>query len=134
METLTKIFKGVAHHMLSPTMIIMMAVMALPALTMAAPVASVAGGLTIGDWGLALADHYATMFTASFTEGGTIYEMLSNVFNGEVAANGYEWGSAHAHGGAPVFSPEQSLALETQADRFGLTFEEYSRGWQPGNH
>lgn len=87
-------FGKVAKHVFSPTMLIMMTVMALPAVAAAAPL----GTATIGDLGMGLVDHYITMFSAPFTETQVMADIFTNTASGDLAASSYELGGAHAHG------------------------------------
>lgn len=89
---LVSAFTKVAKHILSPTMLIMMAAMALPAVAAAVP----AGSLTLGDWGLSTLDHYISMFKAPFTQAGAIGDVFSNAASGKFAG-AYELGSQTAH-------------------------------------
>ena len=89
--------KWVGHHLFSPTMIFMMVAMALPGVAAAAT--AVSAKATLGDIGLAVFDHYKTMFIAPFTEFGTVTDAFSSAAQGNWAAGSYELG-AHAHGAA----------------------------------
>lgn len=94
-NSLTEAFTGAAKHLFAPTMIIMMTVMAFPAVAAAAP----AGAATLGDLGMGLLDHYGTMFAAPFTETEMLGDVINNTMNGDLAASSYELGGTHHHGG-----------------------------------
>ncbi len=88
--------KSFFKHLVSPTMVIMMMVMAFPAVAAAAP----AAGATLPDMGVALLDHYWQMFSNPFTDGGVVVDAIGNTINGNFDLS-YEFGSGHgAHGGA----------------------------------
>ena len=81
-------FGRAAKHVFSASMVIMMASMALPALgALADP--------TLADAGLALAEHYTTMFTAPFMEIDTLGQIAGNTVDGNFGLS-YQWGNAHA--------------------------------------
>lgn len=75
--------KSIAWHTVGPFMILMMTAMSLPAV---AAVASAApAGATFGDIGLATLDHFKTMFTAPFTDGGVVVDAFKNAAHGNWA-------------------------------------------------
>ena len=92
--TLSGTFNKLVHHLLSPTMIIMMVAMVLPVVATAAP-GSIA---TFGDILMATADMYGQMLTAPFTDGGVIVDAAGNALEGNWGAYSYEWGMMD-HGG-----------------------------------
>lgn len=69
---------GFIGHLFSPTMIFMMAAMALPVVAAAAP----AGGATFGGLITGVVQHYGVMFTAPFTDGGVLLDAFSNAADG----------------------------------------------------
>lgn len=97
--SLSATFKKVAKHLLSPTMIIMMAIMAFPAIAAAVP----AGTATFGDLLMGTVDMYSSMLMAPFTDGGIVVDAVSNAAGGEWAASSYEMGTMHSmHGGEHI--------------------------------
>lgn len=93
---LSNSFMKAAKHLVMPTMVAMMTVMAFPAVAAAAP----AGAATLGDLGLGLVDHYGTMLTAPFTESGMLGDVIQNTAEGKFAPSSYELGmAADMHGG-----------------------------------
>ena len=91
--SLSQTFGKVAKHIFSFTMIAMMVSVALPAVAAAAA----PGAATLGDVGLSLIDHYSTMFTAPFTEFGTVTDIFNNTLAGNFEPGGYELGSGAMH-------------------------------------
>ncbi len=103
--------KSIVKHIFSPTMITMMAIMAFPAAAAIPPDA-----VTLTDIGAATVDHFKTMFTAPFTDGGVVVDATKNAIQGDWSLN-YEFGEAHAGHGAvmghsPTMSPSEHLEIK----------------------
>lgn len=135
---LSRTFNSFAKHLFSPTMLIMMAAMVLPAVAVAAP----AGAATLGDLALGTVDMYWEMIKAPFTDGGVIFDGISNAFNGDILPQNYEMGMMD-HGGhmeaamtptgswlEGLSSEELAIVLEDAAAE-GMTIFEYVETYTP---
>ena len=110
-DGLTKTAGGFLKHAFSIAMIGMMVSVALPAVA----AATTGGAATLGDLGLAVVDHYATMFTAPFTEFGTVTDIFNNTMAGDFAPAGYELGGGMAHAGHGGHAMLESTASAVSA-------------------